>query len=117
LVGDDESWYRWIIKKGWAGMTEKRLVGRMRGTLAALTLAGAMVVPVTLALTPAAASASPLPPPCQRAGLIGETLVQVESTVDQAAVSVGDNTSGLWSGVNGVYATANAVACLVGVGL
>jgi hypothetical protein len=99
---------------------KKRQVGRMhgsRGLLAALVLAGGTVVPVSLALAPSEASASPLPAPCQRSGLIGETLPLVESGVDPTAAAVGDDLSGFWSGVNGLYATANGAACALGIGL
>ncbi len=101
-------------------MTHERRAGRWRGvrrSVAALVLAVCALVPVSLALTPSEASASPLPAPCQRPGPIGETLPQVEGTVDPIGASAGDDLSGFWTGVNGIYATANAAACLVGVGL
>jgi hypothetical protein len=101
-------------------MMSEGQVGRrpgFRGSLAALVLAGGTLVPVTLALTPSEASASPLPAPCQRSGPIGETLTQLEAGVDPVAASVGDDLSGFWSGVNGIYAIPNAVACVVGFGL
>lgn len=101
-------------------MMSERQVGRrpgFRGSLAALGLAAGTLVPVTLALTTSAASASPLPAPCQRSGPIGETLMQLEGGVDPVAASVGDDLSGFWSGVNGIYAIPNAVVCVLGFGL
>jgi hypothetical protein len=84
----------------------------------ALTLTAGLLVPgAFVALTPSEASASPLPAPCQRSGPIGATLGQLEGAVNPVAASVGDDLSGFWSGVNGIYAIANAAACLVGIGL
>jgi hypothetical protein len=102
------------------GIVSERQVGRrqrFRGSLAALVVAGGTLVPVTLALTPSETSASPLPGPCQRSGPIGETLVLLEGAANPVAASVGDDLSGFWSGVNGIYAIPNAVACVVGFGL
>jgi hypothetical protein len=101
-------------------MTDERQFGRLRrcgGRMVVAVLAAATVVPMSVALTSSAASASPLPAPCQRPGPVGDTLQQTESAVDPVAASVGDDPTGFWSGVNGVFAIPNGVACLVGVGL
>jgi hypothetical protein len=88
---------------------------RSRGKLAGLILAGAALVLVAVAaLTPAEASAAPLPPPGGCTLPTDQILDQLESSLTSAAANVGVNLTPDWITVAQVYDLARSVVCLAG---